>query len=172
MPPDYATVVEAETALAELRQRLSEVDVTETVVVGARRARRVRDAQCDLAPNRTGARTLADAAYAIAATATINRIVGDRRRWLGRAASRSAASALMAQRPARSSRELMQQVSYMVNQITQMHLLAAQEQRAREVEPRAYDTLRTWLNERPPVLAPADAGRADHGPEAGGELTQ
>jgi hypothetical protein len=32
MPPDYATLVEAETALAELRQRLSEVDVTETVV--------------------------------------------------------------------------------------------------------------------------------------------
>ena len=170
--PDYATVIEAETALAELRQRLTEVDVTDTVAW----AHVARDVSGML--NAISLRTepepgpLADAAYAIAATATINRTVGDRRRWLGRAASRSAASALMAQRPARSSRELMQQVSYMVNQITQMHLLAAQEQRAREVELRAYDTLQTWLNEHPPVLAPADAGPADHGPEAGGELTR
>ena len=62
----------------------------------------------------------------------------------------------MTQRPARSSRELLQQVSYMVNQITQMHMLAAQEQRARDIELRAYDMLETWLNEHPPDLAPAE----------------
>lgn len=171
-PPSYATVVEAETALAELRQRLTEVDVTETVAW----AHVARDVSGML--NAISLRTepapgpLADAAYAIAATATINRTIGDRRRWLGRAASRSAASALMAQRPARSSRELMQQVRYMVNQITQMHLLAAQEQRARDIELRAYDTLQTWLEQHPAVLAPAEAGRDDHGPELSGELTR
>jgi len=171
-PPDYATVIEAETALAELRQRLTEVDVTDTVAW----AHVARDVSGML--NAISLRTepepgpLADAAYAIAATATINRTVGDRRRWLGRAASRSAASALMAQRPARSSRELMQQVSYMVNQITQMHLLAAQEQRAREVELRTYDTLQTWLQQHPADLAPANTGWTDHGPELGGELTR
>jgi len=37
----------------------------------------------------------------------------------------------------------------MVNQITQMHMLAAQEQRARDIELRAYDMLETWLNEHP-----------------------
>jgi len=37
-----------------------------------------------------------------------------------------------------------------------MHMLAAQEQRARDIELRAYDTLETWLNEHPPDLAPAE----------------
>lgn len=35
----------------------------------------------------------------------------------------------------------------MVNQITQMHMLAAQEQRARDIALSAYTTLETWLNE-------------------------
>lgn len=160
VPPDYVTVVEAETALAELRQRLTEVDVNDRVTW----AHVARDAAGML--NAISLRTepepgpLADAAYASAASATINRTIGDRRRWLGRAASRSAARALMTQRPARTSRELLQQVSYMVNQITQMHMLASQEQRAREVELRAYSTLETWLLEHPPVLAPAADGWA------------
>ena len=154
--PDQATVTEAKAALAELRQRLTEVDVNDRVAW----AHVARDAAGML--NAISLRTepepgpLADAGHVIAASATINRTHGDRRRWLGRAASRSAASALMTQRPARSSRELLQQVSYMVNQITQMHMLAAQEQRARDIELRAYDMLETWLNEHPPDLAPAE----------------
>ena len=170
-PPDQATVTEAKTALAELRQRLTEVDVGDRVAW----AHVARDAAGML--NAISLRTepepgpLADAAHVIAASATINRTDGDRRRWLGRAASRSAASALMTQRPARSSSELLQQVSYMVNQITQMHTLAAQGQRARDIELRAYDTLETWLNEHPPDLAPAehDCNRLDldSGPDLG-----
>ena len=154
--PDYVTVVEAETALAELRQRLTEVDVGDRVTW----AHVARDAAGML--NAISLRTepqpgpLADAAYAMAASATINRTMGDRRRWLGRAASRSAARALMAQRPARTSRELLQQVSYMVNQMTEMHVLAAQEQRARAIELRAYDVLDQWLIEHPSVLAPTE----------------
>lgn len=154
-PPDYATVVEGETALAELRQRLTEVDVNDRVTW----AHVARDAAGTL--NAISLRTepqpgpLADAAYAIAASATINRTIGDRRRWLGRAATRSAARSLMSQRPARTSRELLQQVSYMVNQMTEMHMLAAQEQRAREIEVRAYDALDTWLREHR-VLEPAE----------------
>ncbi len=72
-PPDYATVVEAETALAELRQRLTEVDVSDRVTW----AHVARDAAGML--NAISLRTepepgpLADAAYAIAASATINR---------------------------------------------------------------------------------------------------
>jgi hypothetical protein len=160
-PPDSATFVEAEAALAELRQRLTEVDVTDRVAW----AHVARDASGIL--NALSLRTepkpgpLAEAAYAVAASATINRTDGDRRRWLGRAASRSAAQALMAQSPARSSRALLKQVSYMVNQITQMHMLAAQEQRAREIELRAYDTLKTWLNDQPTALAPADSDWTD-----------
>jgi hypothetical protein len=156
--PKYATVIEAETALAELRQRLTEVDVGDRVTW----AHVARDAAGML--NAISLRTepepgpLADAAYAIAASAAINRTMGDRRRWLGRAATRSAARALSAQRPARSSRELLQQVSYMVNQMAEMHVLAAQEQRARDIELRAYDALEAWLSEHQAVLAPADHG--------------
>ena len=58
----------------------------------------------------------------------------------------------------------------MVNQITQMHLLAAQEQRAREVEERAYDALETWLRDLEPTVAPAEHNWVDHGPDAGDEL--
>jgi len=168
--PNYATVVEAETALAELRQRLTEVDVGDRVTW----AHVARDAAGML--NAISLRTepepgpLADAAYAMAASATINRTMGDRRRWLGRAASRSAARALMVQRPARTSRELLQQVSYMVSQMTQMHVLAAEEQRARDIELRAYDALETWLLEHPPVLEPAEHGWVDHDRESGPEM--
>jgi hypothetical protein len=160
-PPDSATFIEAETALAELRQRLTEVDVTDRVAW----AHVARDASGIL--NALSLRTepkpgpLADAAYVVAKSATINRTTGDRRRWLGRAASRSAAQALIAQSPARSSRELLHQVGSMVKQITQMHTLAAQEQRAGEIELKAYDTLKTWLNEQPIVLAPADSDWTD-----------
>jgi len=169
-PPNYATVMEAETALAELRQRLTEVDVGDRVTW----AHVARDASGMI--NAISLRTepqpgpLADAAYAIAATATINRTAGDRRRWLGRAASRSAARALMTQRPARSSRELMEQVSYMVNQVTQMHVLAAQEQRAHEVEERAYDALETWLLNLEPTVAPAEHSWGDNDLDASDEL--
>jgi hypothetical protein len=159
--PDFATFVEAETALAELRQRLTEVDVTDRVAW----AHVARDASGIL--NALSLRTepkpgpLAEAAYTVAASATINRTAGDRRYWLGRAASRSAARALMAQSPARSSRELVQQVSYLVNQITQMHMLSAQAQRAREIELRAYDILETWLSAQPTALAPAESSWTD-----------
>jgi hypothetical protein len=168
--PEYAAVVEAETALAELRQRLTEVDVGDRVTWAhvARDAAGMLNAislRTEPAPGR-----LADAAYAVAASATINRTMGDRRRWLGRAASRSAARALMAQRPAATSRELLQQVSYMVNQMTEMHMLAAQEQRARSIELNAYNTLETWLLEHPPVLAPADHGWVDDQRGAGWDL--
>ena len=161
--PQSATLSESETAIAELRQRLTEVDVSDRVTW----AHVARDGAGIL--NALSLRTepvpgaLADAAYAVAASATINRTAGDRRRWLGRAASRSATRALMAQRPARSSKELLQQVSYMVNQITQMHVLAAQEQRARDLELRAYETLETWLREWDPALRPADGSSLDHG---------
>jgi hypothetical protein len=169
-PLNHATVIEAETALAELRQRLTEVDISDRVTW----AHVARDASGMI--NAISLRTepqpgpLADAAYAIAATATINRTAGDRRRWLGRAASRSAAGALMSQQPARSSRDLLQQVSYMVNQITQMHLLAAQEQRAHEVEERAYEALETWLHDLEPTVAPAERNWIDHGLDPGKEL--
>jgi hypothetical protein len=169
-PPDYATVIEAETALAELRQRLTEVDVTDRVTW----AHVARDASGMI--NAISLRTepqpgpLADAAYTLAATATINRTTGDRRRWLGRAASRSAASALMGQQPARSSRDLLQQVSYMVHQIAQMHLLAAQEQRARDIEIRAYEALEAWLRDLEPALAPAEHKWMDHGLEPGDDF--
>ena len=141
--------------LAELRQRLTEVHVGDRVTW----AHVARDAAGML--NAISLRTepepgpLADAAHAVAASATINRTVGDRRRWLGRAASQSAARALIAQTPARTSRELLQQVSYMVNQLAQMHVLAAQEQRACDIELRAFDTLEAWLLEHQPVLTPA-----------------
>jgi hypothetical protein len=169
-PPDQATVIDAEIALAELRQRLTEVDVSDRVTW----AHVARDASGMI--NAISLRTesqpgpLADAAYAIAATATINRATGDRRRWLGRAASRSAATALMSQRPARSSRDLLQQVSYMVNQITQMHLIAAQEQRARQIEERAYDALETWLRDLKPNLAPAEHNWIDNDLDPGDDL--
>ena len=55
----------------------------------------------------------------------------------------------------------MQQVSYMVKQITQMHALAAQEQRAGEIELRAYDTLKTWLGAQPTALTPAESDWTD-----------
>jgi hypothetical protein len=169
-PPHYATAIEAEAALAELRRRLTEVDVTDRVTWAhvARDASGMTNAISLRTEPKPG--PLADAAYAIAATATINRTTGDRRRWLGRAASRSAASALMGQQPARSSRDLLQQVSYMVNQITQMHLLAAQEQRAHELEERAYDALETWLRDFEPTLAPAEHNRIDNGLDSVDEL--
>lgn len=62
----------------------------------------------------------------------------------------------MAQRLARSSRELLQQVSYMVNQVNDMHVLAAQEQRA-ETSNSAPTTAskpgsrRTHPSSRPPM---------------------
>ena len=169
--PEYATLIEAETAIAELRQRLTEVDVSDRVTWAhvARDGAGILNALSLRTEPQPGA--LADAAYALAASATINRTAGDRRRWLGRAASRSAARALMAQRPARSSRELLQQVSYMVNQITQMHMLAAQEQRARDIELRAYETLETWLREQPAALAPAESSNwPDHAQDFGSNL--
>jgi len=82
--PDQATVTEAKTALAELRQRLTEVDVNDRVAW----AHVARDAAGML--NAISLRTepepgpLADAGHVIAASATINRTNGDRRRWLGR----------------------------------------------------------------------------------------
>ena len=169
-PPEYATLTEAETAIAELRQRLTEVDVSDRVTWAhvARDGAGILNALSLRTETQPGA--LADAAYALSASATINRTAGDRRRWLGRAASRSATRALMAQRPARSARELLQQVSYMVNQITQMHMLAAQEQRARDIELRAYETLETWLNEQPVVLAPAEHNRTERTQDLGGEV--
>jgi hypothetical protein len=140
----------------ELRQRLTEVDVTDTVTW----AHVARDVSGML--NAISLRTepepgpLADAAYAVAASATINPTVGDRRRWLGRTASRSASKALLTQRPVRSSRELLRQVSYMVKQMTEMHMLAAEEPRVRDVELRAYEVLESWLHEHLPDLTPTD----------------
>ncbi len=58
----------------------------------------------------------------------------------------------------------------MVKQITQMHMLAAQEQRAGEIELRAYDMLKTWLNEQPIVLAPAASNWTNDAQELDGEL--
>ena len=111
-------------------------------------------------PNRSRGRSLTPH-YAIAASATINRTIGDRRRWLGRAASRSAARALMAQRPARNSRELLQQVSYMVNQITAD--ARARRTRATSTRDRAARLrhAETWLVEHPPVLTPSEQGAVD-----------
>jgi hypothetical protein len=169
-PAEDATLVAAETAIAELRQRLAEVDVSDRVTW----AHVARDSAGIL--NALSLRTepqpgvLAEAGYAVAASATINRTAGDRRRWLGRAAARSAARALMSQRSARSSKELLDQVSYMVKQITQMHVLAAQEQRARDIELRAYDALERWLADQSPALAPAEGNRTDHTRVLGAEM--
>ncbi len=58
----------------------------------------------------------------------------------------------------------------MVNQMTQMHMLAAQEQRAREIEVRAYDALETWLRDLEPNVAPAQHSWVDDGLDAGQEL--
>ena len=170
LTPDHVSVAEAEAALAELRQHLTEVDVREHVTW----AHVARDASGML--NAISLRTepepgpIADAAHATAASATIHRTTGDRRRWLGRAASPSAARALMAQTPARTSRELLQQVSYMVNQITEMHTLVAQEQRARDIELRVCDTLEAWLLEHPPVLTPAEPGSVERDHDPGSAL--
>jgi hypothetical protein len=169
-PPDSATFAEAEAALAELRQRLTEVDVTDRVAWAhvARDASGILNALSLRTEPRPG--SLADAAYAVAASATINRTDGDRRRWLGRAASRSAAQALMAQNPAQSSRDLLQQVSYMVNQITQMHTLAEQEQRARDIDLTAHGALESWFNAQPTALTPAESNWTGHVEDLGGEL--
>jgi hypothetical protein len=66
-PPEYATFIEAETAIAELRQRLTEVDVSDRVTWAhvARNGAGILNALSLRTEPQPGA--LADAAYALAA---------------------------------------------------------------------------------------------------------
>jgi hypothetical protein len=77
---------------------------------------------------------LAEAAYALRASATIHRVAGDRRRWLSRRAARATSNALLFHKPARNSVELARQVGYMTRQLVEMHQLDQQRERAHELE--------------------------------------
>jgi hypothetical protein len=68
---------------------------------------------------------IADAAYALRASATIHRTAGDRRRWLAAQAGRDACNALLGHRPARTSKELVRQVSQLVHAIAALEGLGA-----------------------------------------------
>ena len=100
---------------------------------------------------------IAQAGYTLRASATIQRATGDRRRWLLAGASRDACNALLGYRPARTSRELINQVSAIVQQITETHLRSLQEQRAIELKIAALDAIKTLQQLDTGGLAPADA---------------
>ncbi len=161
LPPGAELLARAEVGLEQLRQDLAKVDPGDQVTW----AHAARDAAAVL--NTWSLRVeptpgpIAEAAYALRASATIHRIAGDRRRWLAAQAGRDACNALLRHRPARTSKELVRQVSQMVQQITEAHVRSLQEQRAFELEVaclNAIAALEGFANDR---LAPADARPLD-----------
>jgi hypothetical protein len=103
----------AEREMSTLRELLT---IGDRRRVGRGRPRRRRHPQHLVAENRADPGPVAQAAYALRATATINRVAGDRDRWLSRHAARVTAQAPMTHRPARTSSELVRRVSKMVAQ--------------------------------------------------------
>ncbi len=132
--PGPELLTQAETELADLRKQLMAVDVSDRRAWSAA----ARDAAGVL--NSWSLRTepeagpLAEAAYALRASATIHRVAGDRGRWLSRRAARVTSNALLFHKPARTSVELARQVSYMTRQLVEMHSLDQQRERAHELE--------------------------------------
>jgi len=137
LPPGSELLIDAEKAIAELRTELMGVDV--------RDRRAWSDAARDAAGviNTWSLRTepvpgpLAEAAYALRASATVRSSAGERRRVLSRRAARLSANALITHKPARTSVELVRQVSYLTRQIVQMHQLDHQRERAHQLEVKA-----------------------------------
>ena len=111
LPPGPELLDRAELGLKQLRQDLARSTRRDQVTW----AHAARDAAAIL--NTWSLRVeptpgpIAEAAYALRASATIHRIEGDRRRWLAARAGRDACNALISHRPARTSKELVRQVS-------------------------------------------------------------
>jgi hypothetical protein len=161
LPPSAELLARAELGLEQLRKDLAKVDPGDQVTW----AHAARDAAAVLSTWSLRVEStpgpIAEAAYALRASATIHRIAGDRRRWLAAQAGRDACNALLRHHPARTSKELVRQVSQLLQQITEAHVRSLQEQRAFELEIvslNAIATLEGLTNDR---LAPADARPLD-----------
>jgi hypothetical protein len=170
LPLGAELLARAERGLEQLRRDLANVDPGDQVTW----AHAARDAAAVL--NTWSLRVepapgpIAEAAYTLRASATIHRVAGDRRRWLAAQAGRDACNALLRHRPARTSKELVQQVSQMVQQITQAHVRSLQEQRAFELELATLNAIAAregLVNDR---LAPADARPLDTGLDVAGGM--
>jgi hypothetical protein len=168
IPPGAELLARAELGLEQLRADLAKVDPGDQVTW----AHAARDAAAVL--NTWSLRVeptpgpIAGAAYTLRASATIHRIAGDRRRWLAAQAGRDACNALLRHRPALTSKELVRQVSQLLQQITEAHVRSLQEQRAFELEVAtlsAITALEGLANDR---LAPADARPLDAAFEVAG----
>lgn len=161
LPPGPELLARAERGLEQLRHDLTKVDPNDQVTW----AHAARDAAAIL--NTWSLRVepapgpIAEAAYALRASATIHRIAGDRRRWLAAQAGRDACNALLRHRPARTSKELVRQVSQMVQQITEAHVRSLQEQRAFELEIASLNAITTLEGLTNDPLAPAEARPLD-----------
>ena len=76
-------------------------------------------------------------------------------------AGRDACNTLLRHRPARTSKELVRQVSQMVQQITEAHVRSLQEQRAFELEIACLHAIAALESLGSAGLAPADARPLD-----------
>jgi hypothetical protein len=161
LPPGTELLARAQDGLEQLRRDLAQVDSGDQVTW----AHAARDAAAIL--NTWSLRIeptpgpIADAAYALRASATIHRTAGDRRRWLAAQAGRDACNALLGHRPARTSKELVRQVSQLVQQITETHSRALQEQRAFELEVASLNAIAALEGLGADGLAPPDARPMD-----------
>ena len=161
LPLGPELLARAEAGLEQLRQDLANVDPGDQVTW----AHAARDAAAVL--NTWSLRVeaapgpIAEAAYALRASATIHRITGDRRRWLAAQAGRDACNALLIHPAARTSKELVRQVSQMVQQITEAHLQSLQEQRAFELEIVSLNAIAALEDFASDRLVPADARPLD-----------
>ncbi|MGH2928581.1 MAG: hypothetical protein ACRDL8_10290, partial [Solirubrobacteraceae bacterium] len=161
LPPGPELLSRAEQGLEELREQLSQVDPGDRVTW----AHAARDAAAIL--NTWSLRVestpgpIAEAAYALRASATIHRVAGDRRRWLMAQASRDTCNALLHHRAARTGRELVRQVSALVQQITDAHLRSLQEQRAFELEVASLNAIAALEGFSTTGLSPSNARPLD-----------
>jgi len=161
LPPGAELLARAEVGLEQLRHDLAKVNPGDQVTW----AHAARDAAAVL--NTWSLRVepapgpIAQAAYALRASATIHRITGDRRRWLAAQAGRDACNALLRHPPARTSKELIRQVSQMMQQIIRAHTRALQQQRAFELEVACLNAIAALESLGSAGLAPADARPLD-----------
>ncbi len=161
LPPGPELLARAEHGLRQLRESLAAVAPHDQVTW----AHAARDAAAILNTWSLRVETtpgpIAHAAHTLRASATIHRTAGDRRRWLAAQAGRDACNALLRHRPARTSTELIRQVSEIVTQITQAHIRTQQEQRAFELEIASLNAAAALEGLVPKPPAPADT-RAVH----------
>ena len=129
--------------------------------MGARRKGRGGDPEHVVAAGRVDTRPDRGGGLRASSLSDDPRIAGDRRRWLAAQAGRDACNALLRHRPARTSKELVRQVSQLVQQITEAHVRSLQEQRAFELEVASLNAIAALEGLGNDRLAPADARPLD-----------